>query len=279
MDIFEQYRPLLFAIAYRMLGSAMEAEDVIQEAYLRYQSVASETIHTPKSYLTKMITNLCLDQLKSARAQREVYLGPWLPEPIVTNEDEPDTLSMAFLVLLETLTPAERAVFLLREVFDYSYHEIGEMLGKDPAACRQLLHRAKNHITAHRPRFSASPTQHQTILATFMQTLINGDFESMVQLLTEDALATSDGGGKVTAATRPIVGRERVAKFLFGLHRSYTPTMQTEVTTLNACPGLIIRDQGVIRVAMIFELHHSQIQAIRIIVNPEKLVYLSRKLG
>ncbi len=256
----------------------MEAEDMIQEAYLRYQSIAQEMIHSPKPYLTKMITNLCLDQLKSARAQREVYLGPWLPEPIVTDEDEPDTLSMAFLVLLETLTPAERAVFLLREVFDYSYQEIGEMLGKDTAACRQLLHRAKQHITAHRPRFSATPAQHQTILTTFTQTIANGDLDAMLQLLTEDAIVTSDGGGKVTAATRPVIGRERTAKFLLSFRRSYTPTMQIEIAMLNACPGLIIREQGAIRLVLVLEVDQGLIHAVRIVINPEKLVYLSRTL-
>lgn len=278
MDDFDSYRPLLFGIAYRMLGSAMEAEDILQEAYLRYSRV-SEPIKTPKAYLSKMVTNLCLDQLKSAQAQREVYVGPWLPEPLPTVEpaarlDVVDNLSMAFLVLLEKLTPPERAVFLLHEVFDYSYPEIAEIVGKDQATCRQLLHRAKQHMTAHRPRFSSTPEEQQTFMLKFMGAIGEGDVDGLVSLLAEDVTAWGDGGGKVSAARRPIIGRDAVARFMMGLRRLFTPEMTLETTVMNACPALIIRENGVVRTVMVFELDGGILRNLRSVVNPDKLRHL-----
>ena len=182
---FEAHRPLLFSIAYRMLGSATEAEDIMQEAYLRYHAVSPEAIHSPKAFLSTLVIRLCLNQLESARAKREVYVGPWLPEPVLTgagdvtalNAPVPspsqhaelhESISLAFLVLLEQLTPVERAVFLLREVFDYKYAEIAEILEKDETACRQLFSRAKKHIAEHRPRFKSTPEKHRQLLSQFM---------------------------------------------------------------------------------------------------------------
>jgi RNA polymerase sigma-70 factor, ECF subfamily len=205
METFETYRPLLFAIAYRMLGSAMEAEDIVQETYLRYQRASKDSIRQMKPFLTTILTRLCLDQLKSARAQRENYIGPWLPEPILTDDgalitpNKDDSISMAFLVLLENLSPPERAVFLLREVFDYDYPEIAQIIGKEEAACRQLFHRAKKHITEHRPRYKSSPEAHQQITLRFMQAITEGDVNGLVSLLADEVALWSDGGGKVGA--------------------------------------------------------------------------------
>ena len=228
-DPFEEYRSLLFAMAYRMLGSAMEAEDIVQEAYLRYRATPPESIRTLKSFLTTIVHHLCIDHLKSAQAQRENYVGPWLPEPIITGDGasllsplrqitDRESISMAFLVLLESLSPLERAVFLLREVFDYEYAEIAQITGRDEAACRQLFSRAKKHISEHRPRFPASPEAHAKMVGRFMEACIAGDIDGLMSLLAEDVTAWSDGGGKVSGAARqPIQGRDKVARGIIGL--------------------------------------------------------------
>src|SRR5258708_39514005 len=190
---FQSYRPLMFSIAYRMLGSATEAEDIVQEAYLRYQAVAPGTIVSPKAFLSTIVTRLCLNQLQSARAQRETYIGPWLPEPIFTETDERanpshqaemhDSISFAFLALLEELTPLDRAVFLLREVFDYEYDEIAAILGKDPAACRQVFSRAKKHVSEGKARFAPAPEAHRRLLSQFMQATTSGNLVRLTSLL------------------------------------------------------------------------------------------------
>jgi RNA polymerase sigma-70 factor, ECF subfamily len=282
MDEFETHRPLLFSIAYRMLGSAMEAEDVVQEAYLRYSKLSPEHIQSSKAYLSRMVTNLCLDQLKSAKAQRETYIGPWLPEPILTTEDKPDdekteTVSMAFLLLLEALSPVERAVFLLHEVFEYDYSEVAEIMGKDQAACRQLLHRARQHIAANRPRFKSDPDEHKLLFGRFMVAVREGDVNGLVSMLAEDATAWADGGGKSKASTRVVVGRERVAAFFHGLYQKRTSKMDYEAATVNASPGLIVREDGEIRYVFVFEMADGLIQTIRLVVNPDKLRYLMQQ--
>src|SRR5262249_31056072 len=185
LERFETYRPLMFSIAYRMLGSITEAEDIVQEAYLRYQAISPERIVSHKAFLSTVVTRLCLNHLELAKVQREAYIGPWLPEPVLTEIDERltpghqaelhESLSMAYLVLLEQLTPTERAVFLLREVFDYDYQEIAAMVGKEEAACRQLLSRAKKHIAEHRPRFKPTPEAHRQILNHFIQAVGSGE--------------------------------------------------------------------------------------------------------
>src|SRR4030095_2784171 len=196
-----------------MLGSAMAAEDIVQEAYLRYRATPPESIRTLKSFLTTVVHHLCLDHLKSGPARRETYVGPWLPEPIITGDGasllsplhqitDRESISMAFLVLLESLSPLERSVFLLREVFDYEYVEIAQITGRDDAACRQLFSRAKKHITEHRPRFPASPEAHAKMVGRFMEACMAGDMDGLMSLLAEDVTAWSDGGGKVSGAMR-----------------------------------------------------------------------------
>src|SRR5690606_29198030 len=221
IDPFEEYRSLLFAIAYRMLGSAMEAEDIVQEAYLRYRDTPPESIRSLKSFLTTIVHHLCLDHLKSAQVRRENYVGPWLPEPIITDDNASlrsplhqitsrESISMAFLVLLESLSPLERAVFLLREVFDYEYAEIAQITGRSESACRQLFSRAKKHIRDNRPRFPASPEDHEKMVVRFMDACVAGDIDGLMSLLAEDVTAWTDGGGKVTGAARyPIQGRDK----------------------------------------------------------------------
>lgn len=283
MDEFESHRPWLFSIAYRMLGSVMEAEDVVQEAYLRYSAADRTDIRQPRAFLTTIVTRLCLDQLKSARAQREEYYGPWLPEPLVTDEGGPashfgklESLSMAFLVLLEQLTPAERAVFLLREVFDYSYAEIADIIGRDEAACRQILHRARQHVHGGRPRYEVSLDARRELLQRFLMAAEAGDMDQLEGMLKADVVSYSDGGGKVTAAPQPIYGPQKVARFLKRLVDLREPDWTTEVHDINGTPGVIVRRAtGDVVSVLTFDADADGISAVHIVANPDKLAHLA----
>src|SRR6266540_5730999 len=286
---FETYRPLMFSIAYRMLGSATDAEDIVQEAYLRYQATPPDQIVSPKAFLSTVVTRLCLNQLRSARAQRESYLGPWLPEPVLTSTDEPfaptqqaelhESLSLAFLVLLEQLTPLERAVFLLREVFDYQYAEIAAIVGKAEAACRQLFSRAKRHIAAGRPRFKPSPEAHRQIFTQFLRAAEQGELDGLMQLLSDDVELWVDGGGKVRgAATRPLHGRAAVAQFVLATARRAPRGFRAEVADVNGEPALIVRAGGEVRLVLSIGVEEGRVCAIWVIRNPDKLHDLNRAL-
>ena len=285
LEQFEAYRPLMFSIAYRMLGSAMEAEDMVQEAYLRYQSVDPETIQSPKAYLSAVITRLCLNQLELARTKREVYVGEWLPEPISTDNDtllstgNPsslyDSISMGFMVLLESLTPLERAVFLLRQVFDYGYDEIASILGKEEAACRQLFSRAQKHVDDHRPRFKPSPEAHQHLLGQFLQTVNAGDMDGFMALLAEDVTMHTDGGGKARgAATRLLHGPEATGKFILNSLRLQPNPFTAEVESVNGEAAVVLRSNGSTVVVIFLETTADKIQTIRIVGNPDKLQHV-----
>jgi RNA polymerase sigma-70 factor (ECF subfamily) len=277
MEQFDAHRPLLFGIAYRMLGSAMDAEDIVQEAYLRYRDVPPGTIHAPKAYLSKVVTHLCLDQLKSASAQRESYIGTWLPEPVLTSDQpmeraiERESLSMAFLLMLDKLSPPERAVFVLREVFDYGYDEIAEVVGKSEAACRQLLHRARAHL-AEQPAYPPADTQtHQQVIAEFIQAISSGDLPRLLQLFTDDALSWADSGGKAQAGRRPVIGRDPVARFLLGLGRKVPPGFGVSVEQVNGQPAIVMTQGDVVFGLILFDLRDSHIQRVHYVVNPDKL--------
>jgi RNA polymerase sigma-70 factor, ECF subfamily len=285
-DPFEDYRSLLFALAYRMVGSAMEAEDIVQEAYLRYRARPSESIGTLKSFLTTVVHHLCIDYLKSAQVQRENYVGPWLPEPILTGDGaargatrqitDRESISMAFLVLLESLSPLERAVFLLREVFDYAYADIAQITGRDEAACRQLFSRAKKHISDHRPRFPASPEAHAKMVGRFMEACLAGDMDGLMSLLAEDVTVWSDGGGKVSAAARqPIQGRYEAARGLIGILSRAPAGTTAEVIEANGLPALLIRVNGQIFSVLTLEVDGEFIRALRNVANPDKLTHLN----
>jgi RNA polymerase sigma-70 factor, ECF subfamily len=289
-ESFETYRSYLFAIAYRMLGSAMDAEDMVQETYLRYQTTPPETITSLKAFLTTILTRLCMDQLHLARRKREQYLGPWLPEPVITAEaselakveervDTEESISLAFLVLLEQLQPIERAVFLLREVFEYDYAEIATFLGKSEDACRQSFSRAKKHLADHRPRFQASADTQRQLLTGFMQAVRAGEMTALMNLLAEDVIFWGDGGGKVKgAATHPIAGRLAVARFLLGtwnvFRRSLPEDSRVELAEVNRQPALITRAGDRAFSVMTIEVDAQQIRTIRIIANPEKLAHV-----
>ena len=222
---FEQYRSLLFSIAYRMLGGVAEAEDMVQDTFLRWQLQAGKEIESAKALLTTIVTRLCIDHLKSARHRREHYVGVWLPEPLMeTHDRDPaqaaelaDSLTNAFMLIVETLSPVERAVFLLREVFDYDYSEVSQMVGKSEANCRQMVVRAREHLAARRPRFNADPEHAAQLVNRFLLARDQGDSQALLNLLTEDATIYSDGGGKVTASRSPIRGAERVARFFINI--------------------------------------------------------------
>lgn len=286
-DSFETYRAYLFSIAYRMLGTTMDAEDMVQETYLRYRATPPEAIASPKAFLTTILTRLCMDQLHLARRQRETYLGPWLPEPIsdaaaleASNPEErvdtEESVSLAFLVLLEQLQPLERAVFLLREVFEYEYAEIATFLGKSEMACRQAFSRARKRLVDHRPRFSASRETHRQMLVSFLQAVQAGDMDALMNLLSEDVTLWADGGGKVKgAATRPVSGNVAVARFSIGATRRFLPEgYRVDVEEVNHEPSIVIRGEDRAYLVLTIEVEGQLIHTVRIIANPEKLTHV-----
>lgn len=281
---FEQYRPLLFSIAYRMLGSAMEAEDMVQEAFLRYQRVNPEDVDSPKAYLTTVITRLCLDQLKSAKAQREQYIGIWLPEPLLTADSEAggsespsasfaqrESISMAFLRVLEQLSPVERAVFLLREVFDYPYSEIARIVGKSEVNCRRYYHNAKQDLLEKRPRFEPSSEEHRALIESFTQAVSTGDLDTLTNLLAEDVVIYGDGGGKVPTAPRPIVGRDMVLRLYRSISRLIPDNAEVLIVEVNGSPSLILRQGRQILGLLNFSISDGFIQTIHHHFNRDKL--------
>jgi RNA polymerase sigma-70 factor (ECF subfamily) len=276
---FERYRSLLFSIAYRMLSSVADAEDILQEAYLRWWEVPEAEVRSPKSYLSAVVTRLSIDRLRSARAWREEYVGPWLPEPLVTEGAEEvadsieldESLSMAFLVLLESLNPVERAVFLLREVFDYDYGEISRIVERSEDNCRQIARRARQSVAARRPRFEQSSEQKERLTERFVEACMSGDMQGLVGLLSEDVTLWSDGGGKVAAAPYPIHGPERVARFLLGVLRTVPPGFSARPVRINGGPGVV----GYVDVhptsVVALDVADGRLRGVRIVVNPEKL--------
>ena len=277
---FLEHRSLLFAIAYRMLGGVADAEDAVQETYLRWRRAASggEEIRSPKAWLTTTISRVCLDQLGSARVKREQYIGPWLPEPlagvtpdIAETVADFDSLSLAFLVLLESLSPKERAVFLLHDVFGYDFASIGEIVGESDAYCRQLAKRARAHITERRPRFEADRAQRERLTADFLRAVSEGDMPALIETLTDDVTVFSDGGGKVNAARKPVVGRDKVALFLTNLARLAPSGTSFRVEPINGQPGIVTLVDGDVRNVVTFDFTESGIRTIYIVVNPDKL--------
>ena len=279
--VFTETRPLLFSIAYRMLGSVADAEDIVQDAYLRWQRTPDLEVREPRAYLTTVVTRLAINELKSARVQRETYVGPWLPEPLVT-EHAPDSsasvelaesLSMAFLVMLERLSPIERAVLLLHDVFDFDYAEIARIVDKSEANCRQLLSRAKKHVVADEARFDADREQAARLTQRFTDAASAGDMEGMLAVLAEDITLWADGGGKVPgAALRPIHGADAVARFVIGRTTQFaTAERTTRPAQINGQPGFVVYASGRPLTALIFHVRDGRIRAIYAVGNPDKL--------
>ena len=281
MESFADLRPYFFTVAYNMLGSVMDAEDVVQEAYLRWER-AGAVAESPKAYLTAVVTRLCIDFLRSAKVRRETYVGPWLPEPLVMavspNVEEDvtlsETLSLAFLVLLESLSPTERAVFLLRQVFDYDYAEIAAIVGKSEANCRQMMRRARQHIEAGKPRYDVPLKQQEALVVQFAEACVAGDLEGLINLLAEDIEVWSDGGGKVVAARKVVYGREMVARFLLGIMRLAPDNAESQFALINGQLGIVARVNGRPVLVMALEVGNGRVQTIRNILNPDKLQHV-----
>jgi RNA polymerase sigma-70 factor (TIGR02957 family) len=288
---YQEFRPLMFSIAYRMTGSAGDAEDIVQEAFLRLTRVLRDgaSIASPKGYLATVTTRLAISHLRSARVRRESYVGAWLPEPLITGRgpdpadhaEMSDSLSMAFLVLLESLSPTERAVFLLHEVFGYGYPEIAEITGKSEPNCRQILARARQHVDegragVKRPRFEASRQQREEVARRFFAAAEGGDLAGLLEVLAPDAVMVGDGGGKAWAGLRPILGAPQVARFVLGLARR-GPKLQVRIEPawVNGQPGAVVYDAAG-RIVNVFALDIADgvVQTIRSVVNPDKLDHL-----
>lgn len=286
-ETFERHRRYLFAIAYRLLGSASEAEDIVQDAYLRLAASDRGRIDAPRSYLATVVTRLCLDHLKSARVSRAAYLGPWLPEPVPTADavtdpalavEQREELSFAFLVLLERLTPEERAAFVLREAFDLPYAEIAEALDKSVPAVRQLVHRARAHVADDRPRFRVSNAQQQQLVERFLTATVGGDPRALTELLTAEATLWTDGGAEARAARRPLHGSDAVARFMVGVAGKLPVDTRTTFAEINGGLGAVFWSGDSIIGVMMIESDGERIGALRIVSNPPKLAYLSRRL-
>ncbi len=282
-DVFQAYKPLLFSIAYNMLGSVMDAEDCVQEAFLRWYQASdngeTEAVRSPKSYLSTIVTRLSIDHLRSARVRREQYVGVWLPEPLITTDETSVTgmaelseaLSVAFLHLLEQLSPLERAVFLLRQVFDYDYGEIATMVQKSKDNCRQIVRRARQHLGAHHSLYPASKEQQDDILHQFLRACMDGDMDGLLGLLANDIVIYADSGGKAPAARNPIYGADRVARYLLGLVRKAPEDFRFRVALINGQPGIIFYRNGVPSAILTLDMLDGQIWEIDLIANPDKL--------
>ena len=287
----EELRPLLFSIAYRMLGSVGDAEDVVQEAFLRAERAEAEgtQIESRKAFLTTVTTRLAIDELRSARARRETYVGPWLPEPLLTSTEPDaaehaemaDSLSISFLVLLETLSPIERAVFLLREVFEYGYDEIAEIVGKSEANCRQILVRARKRIDQGRPRFEADRRQQDELTRRFLEAFEEGDVDGLVELLADDVVFVGDGGGKGRGITRPVYGRHAVTRLLANFVRAFRSAAgKLRLGEVNGQPGALLFDAEDRLVNVFsFEIADGAILGVRSVINPDKLDHLGYPLS
>lgn len=286
---FEALRPRLFGLAYRMLGSAAEAEDAVQDAYLRLHAADRASIGSLRAWLTKVITNLCLNQLTSARTRRETYVGPWLPEPVITSDatlgplettEQRDSVSIALLTLMERLTPGERAAFVLREAFGYSHREIAHLLDTSDANARQLHHRAHRRLGEPTPRFRPDPEQWRDLVERFLIASRSGDVAGLVTMLTADVTSTADGGGKVSAARRPVAGRDRVARYLAGALSRPLPGVRLQLgVEVNGEPAVLAFTGTTLAGVLFFQTEGDQVAALRVVANPDKLRFVARQLS
>ncbi|MFH8443959.1 RNA polymerase sigma-70 factor [Streptomyces sp. NPDC018026] len=287
-DDFERHRPRLFGIAYRMLGSADEAEDAVQDAWPRFAGADRAGIEQPGAWLAKVVTNLCLTRLTSARARHESYVGTWLPEPVVTSDgtlgplesaEQRDAVSTALLLLLERLTPTERAVYVLREAFAYGYREIAGVLDLTEANCRQLHRRAVRRVGEPGSRFEPAPGLRDRLVASFLTAAREGDLAGLEKLLAEDVTWWSDGGGKVSAARRPVEGRDKVLRFTVGGMRRFTTDWDLTVAEINGAPALVAHSGEDLVGVLTFELRDGVISELHAVMNPDKLGFAGRQLA
>jgi RNA polymerase sigma-70 factor, ECF subfamily len=282
----EDLRPLMFSIAYRMVGSVSDAEDLVQEAYLRMQQALAvgTAVDSPKAYLTTVVTRLAIDHLRSARVRRETYPGPWMPEPVVERLDEvpaesaelSDSLSIAYLVLLDQLSATERAVLLLHDVFGYQFDEIGAIVDRSEAGCRQIAVRARRRLDPERPNFDSDPRERSQIAGQFLSAFRDGDIDALLHLVSEEAVFVGDGGGKAAALPEPIYGRDRVVHLLRAFaNQNRRLNLRFEPALVNAQPGAVVRDlDGLVVTVIALDIADGAVQTIRSIVNPDKIGHL-----
>ena len=288
--VFDAQRPLLLGVAYRVLGRVADAEDVVQESWLRWSRVDQTIVNDPRAFLVRVATRLALDRLRRIKAQHEEYIGPWLPEPIMTQPDpverveRTEAISLALLVVLESLSPLERAVFVLREAFGYSHAEIADILGRNEAAIRQLAIRARNHVQARRPRFDSDPSTRREVTERFLQATSRGDLAGLLEVLAPGVTLVADGGGLVRAPRMPLQGADAVARFFVGVSRpeviaswlqlpgpDQLPDLRLVQVALNGEPGIVVLAEGKPITAIVLEVGDKRVQAIQLIANPEKL--------
>lgn len=284
-DPFTEHRALLFSVAYELLGSVADAEDVLQESYLRWRAVDPEAVDKPRAYLARIVTRQALNALRSAARRREEYVGPWLPEPLEASSDDVpvqhvltgEAVTTAMLLVLESLSPTERAVFVLRDVFDFGYPEIASAIGASEGAVRQTAHRARAHVRARRPREVASPAQAQSVAERFMAASATGDVRALMDLLAPDVVFFSDGGGVVSAARRPVVGADRVARMAIGLLAKSTDfgAMGLRFAIFNGMPALVVSFDGVVDLVLCFEVCDGRVSNLYSIRNPYKLAHVA----
>lgn len=282
-QLFMVHRPLLFSLAYRMLGSVQDAEDIVQEAYITLSETTTEHVLNSKAYLCKIVTNRCIDLLKSAKKQRETYTGPWLPEPLLIDDKEDpaqhyilkESLSTAYLLLLEQLSETERAVFLLREALQYDYDAIADVVGKSTTNCRQIYHRAKKAVGNHRRSDPLTPPKAKALSEQFVSAIITGNVSKLLSLLSVDATLFSDGGGKTKAALFPILGAERISRFYMGILAKTTEDFSFEYTTVNGDPGIVLYLENQVYGVLSLHVQDDLIQKIYWVANPDKLSHIS----
>lgn len=281
---FEEWRSLLFGIGYRMLGSATDAEDMVQETFVRWMQRGDAVVDSPRAYLVTILTRLCIDQLTSARSTRLTYTGPWLPEPVLDEDvdevaaasERADSLSLAFLVLLEELTPPERAAYLLHDIFGYSFDEIATSLGRTAAGCRQLAARARGRIEDRRQRFDADERHGRELTSAFISACATGDLDGLLSMLSDDVVVYTDGGGKVRAALRPILGPHRSSRFLLNVAKKVHGLPRESM--LNGQPAAVFVDDGEVVAALVLDILGGKVIAVRAVTNPEKLARLTASL-
>ncbi|WP_169949118.1 RNA polymerase sigma-70 factor [Microbispora sp. H11081] len=282
-QVFVRHRNLLFSVAYRILGTAADAEDAVQDAWISWSAADRSRVADPKAYLTRIVSNVALERLRSTRRKREAYVGPWLPEPVLTSGDaaeavvDAESVSMAMLVVLETLSPIERAVFVLREVFGFSHAEIAEAVGRTEAAVRQAAHRAREHVRARRPRFAADRSRQRAVTERFFAAATGGDVNALMELLSPDVTLWTDGGGKVRQAMRPVVGAATVAAWFAAIgdvaYQGVEPAdMDAQLAEINGGPGIVFRGQGRVIATVTFDFDAGgRITTIHNVANPDKL--------
>lgn len=284
-EVFTEHRGLLFSIAYEITGSVADSEDVLQESYIRWARADTAEVADPRAYAAQIVTRQALNSLRSAQRRREEYVGPWLPEPLLTSPDAAqevelaESVSTAMLLVLETLKPVERVVFVMREVFGFDYDQIAETVDRSESAVRQIAHRAREHVRSRQRRFEPLGDETARVVEAFLVAATTGDLDGLLTLLDPDVVYLADGGGKVTAARVPVTGAARVARLFLGLVRHPLPDMTLEIASVNAMPGILVYSAGVLDLVLQLEIDEGRVTGVYVVRNPDKLTHLGARTG